>query len=228
MPLYEFANKDNESVGELFLTLEQREDFLRQNPNLHVVPGKLRYAAHKSAESFPSYPDMDNETKPVEERCGNFKPPVPASWKDSDEDTGKTGIKITDKRKVKRNYFEEDIKKYGKIVGTPKMLGDSSTDFHVDKVDCDQPITPREEFEYNQKMESDDKQGQVERKAGMKGFDSKNPIQVNPGSQELMPWEQGFAKANKKVYDAASNADQNRIKEDKHRERVKLGLEDED
>ena len=216
MPLYEFANKDNESVGELFLTLEQREDFLRQNPNLHVVPGKLRYAAHKSAESFPSYPDMDNETKPVEERCGNFKPPVPASWKDSDEDTGKTGIKITDKRKVKRNYFEEDIKKYGKIVGTPKMLGDSS------------PITPREEFEYNQKMESDDKQGQVERKAGMKGFDSKNPIQVNPGSQELMPWEQGFAKANKKVYDAASNADQNRIKEDKHRERVKLGLEEED
>ena len=43
-----------------------------------------------------------------------------------------------------------------------------------------------------------------------------------------MPWEKGFTKANKKVYDEASNADQNRIKEDKHRERVKLGLEDED
>jgi len=227
MPLYEFANKDNESVGELFLTLEQREDFLRQNPNLHVVPGKLRYAAHKSAESFPSYPDMDNETKPVEERCGNFKPPVPASWKDSDEDTGKTGIKITDKRKVKRNYFEEDIKKYGKIVGTPKMLGDSSTDFHVDKVDSDQPITPREEYEYNQKMESEDQQGQAERRAGMKGLTADNPLELSD-SQELMPWEKGFTKANKKVYDEASNADQNRIKEDKHRERVKLGLEEED
>ena len=115
MPLYEFANKDNESVGELFLSLEQRDDFLRQNPNLHVVPGKLRYAAHKSAESFPSYPDMDNETKPVEERGQNFEPPVPASWKDSDEDSGKTGYKITDKRKVKRSHFDEDIKKYGKI-----------------------------------------------------------------------------------------------------------------
>ena len=227
MPLYEFANKDNESVGELFLTLEQREDFLRQNPNLHVVPGKLRYAAHKSAESFPSYPDMDNETKPVEERCSNFKPPVPASWKDSDEDSGKTGIKITDKRKVKRSYFDEDIKKYGKIVGTPKMLGDSSTDFHVDKVDSDQPITPREEYEYNQKMESEDKQGQAERRAGMKGLTADNPLELSD-SQELMPWEKGFAKANKKVYDEASNVDQNRIKEDKHRERVKLGLEEED
>lgn len=227
MPLYEFANKDNESVGELFLTLEQREDFLRQNPNLHVVPGKLRYAAHKSAESFPSYPDMDNETKPVEERCGNFKPPVPASWNDSDEDSGNTGIKITDKRKVKRSYFDEDIKKYGKIVGTPKMLGDSSTDFHVDKVDSDQPITPREEYEYNQKMESEDKKGQAERRAGMKGLTADNPLELSD-SQELMPWEKGFAKANKKVYDEASNVDQNRIKEDKHRERVKLGLEEED
>ena len=227
MPLYEFANKDNESVGELFLTLEQREDFLRQNPNLHVVPGKLRYAAHKSAESFPSYPDMDNETKPVEERHQSFKPPVPASWKDSDEDSGKTGIKITDKRKVKRSYFDEDIKKYGKIVGTPKMLGDSSTDFHVDKVDSDQPITPREEYEYNQKMESEDKKGQAERRAGMKGLTADNPLELSD-SQELMPWEKGFAKANKKVYDEASNVDQNRIKEDKHRERVKLGLEEED
>jgi|TARA_B100000427_G_scaffold239471_1_gene202356 hypothetical protein len=227
MPLYEFANKDNESVGELFLTLEQREDFLRQNPNLHVVPGKLRYAAHKSAESFPSYPDMDNETKPVEERGQNFEPPVPASWKDSDEDTGKTGFKITDKRKVQRSHFDEDIKKYGKIVGTPKMLGDSSTDFHIDKVDSDKPITPREEYEYNQKMESEDKQGQLDRRAGMKGLTSGDAIHLSD-SQELMPWEQGFSKANKKVYDEAANTDQNRIKEDKHRERVKLGLEDED
>ena len=227
MPLYEFANKDNESVGELFLSLEQRDDFLRQNPNLHVVPGKLRYAAHKSAESFPSYPDMDNETKPVEERGQNFEPPVPASWKDSDEDSGKTGYKITDKRKVKRSHFDEDIKKYGKIVGTPKMLGDSSTDFHIDKVDSDKPITPREEYEYNQKMESEDKQGQADRRAGMKGLTSGDAIHLSD-TQELMPWEKGFAKANKKVYDAASNADQNRIKEHKHRERVKLALEDED
>ena len=227
MPLYEFANKDNESVGELFLSLEQRDDFLRQNPNLHVVPGKLRYAAHKSAESFPSYPDMDNETKPVEERGQNFEPPVPASWKDSDEDSGKTGYKITDKRKVKRSHFDEDINKYGKIVGTPKMLGDSSTDFHIDKVDSDQPITPREEYEYNQKMESEDKQGQADRRPGMKGLTSGDAIHLSD-TQELMPWEKGFAKANKKVYDAASNAEQNRIKEDKHRERVKLGLEEED
>ena len=128
---------------------------------------------------------------------------------------------------MKRSHFDEDIKKYGKIVGTPKMLGDSSTDFHVDKVDSDQPITPREEYEYNQKMESEDKQGQADRRAVMKGLTSGDAIHLSD-TQELMPWEKGFAKANKKVYDAASNADQNRIKEDKHRERVKLGLEDED
>lgn len=228
MPLYEFANKDNESVGELFLSLDQREDFLRQNPNLHVVPGKLRYAAHKSAESFPSYPDMDNETKPVEERGANFQPPTPASWNDSDEDSGKTGTKIIDKRAVKRSHFDEDIKKYGKIMGTPRMLGDSSTDFHVDKVDSDKPITPREEFEDNQRKKEEDKQGEFERNAGMKGWESGNPLELSD-SQELMPWEKGFTQANKKVYDSATdNTDQNRIKEDKHRERVKLGLEEED
>ena len=59
------------------------------------------------------------------------------------------------------------------------------------------------------------------------GLTADNPLELSD-SQELMPWEKGFTKANKKVYDEASNADQNRIKEDKHRERVKLGLEDED
>ena len=83
MPQYEFNNKETgESVGELFLSLEGLEDFLRQNPNLCVAPGKLRYLQFKSDESFPSYPDMDNQTRTVEEKDPNFVPAQPASWSD--------------------------------------------------------------------------------------------------------------------------------------------------
>ncbi len=216
MPQYEFANRETgESVGELFLSLEKMEDFLRQNPNLCVKPGKLRFMQHKSAESFPSYPDMNNETKCVEDRDPTFKPPEPASWQD--ENVKQEKYKITDKRKIKFSHFDEDIKRYGKITGTPKFLGKGETNFHVDKIDSDKPITPEEEDLFNQMEEAKDPQGQRQRALNMKGHTSKDPIDLPLDSGELMPWEAGFAAKNKDKYDSFDE-DKMRIVSDMKRE----------
>ena len=160
MPLYEFQNKETgESVGELYLSLEARDDFLEMNPKLCVRPGKLRLAIHKSEDSFPSNPDMNQETRTPEERGSDYKPPLPSSWVDSDEESGKTGIKITDKRKVKINHFEEDIKKYGKITGTPKAVGLPSSGTLYNSVDSDQPGSAREQQELDDIMSKVDEVG---------------------------------------------------------------------
>ena len=157
MPLYEFMNKETgESVGELYLTLEKREDFLRQNPKLCVKPGKLRYAAHKSADSFPSYPDMDNETRTKEERGGDYKPKEPASWNDNDVDTGSKKYKVVDKRAVKISHFVEDIKKFCRIVGAPKMLGRSESNFEYESIDSNEPQTWEEDQQRNEQSRKDD------------------------------------------------------------------------
>lgn len=205
MPQYEFNNKETgESVGEIFLSLEGLEDFLAMNPNLCVAPGKLRYLADKSDESFPSYPDMNNHTRTREERGDDFKPADPASWNDSDENTGKTGYKVVDKRKNKISHFDEDIKKYGKIVSAPRMLGEgSATNFHVDKIDCSDPITDEEEDQYNAQLEKENaklKQHKYEHDRGMRGTSSKNAINLDLGSQQLNPWEKGYAKQNAEQY----------------------------
>lgn len=220
MPLYEFMNRETgESVGELFLSLDGREDFLRQNPKLCVKPGKLRMMAHKSAESFPSYPDIDNHTRTKEERVDGFVPPEPASWVDTDEDTGKKGIKIVDKRVNKISHFDEDLKKYGKIVGTPT--------FTEREVDSNEPITHTEAIEQQIQDEKDNPQQAKEAKMGMRGMTGADPI-VLSDTQDLMPWEKGFAAANKDRYNDSKSADRSRRQEDHFRERTILGLEDPD
>ena len=205
MPQYEFNNKETgESVGEIFLSLEGLEDFLAMNPNLCVAPGKLRYLADKSDEAFPSYPDMNNHTRTREERGDDFKPADPATWNDSNEDSGKTGYKVVDKRKNKISHFDEDIKKYGRIVSAPRMLGEgSATNFHVDKIDCSDPITDEEEDQYNAQLEKENsklKQQKYEHDRGMRGTSSKNAINLDLGSQQLNPWEKGYAKQNAEQY----------------------------
>tara|TARA_B100001996_G_scaffold153098_1_gene116505 strand:- start:3968 stop:4669 length:702 start_codon:yes stop_codon:yes gene_type:complete len=230
MPLYEFTNKETgESAGELMLPLSGLDEFLERNPQLSIKPGKLRLAVHKSAESFPSYPDMDNETRTSEEKHHTFKPPQPASW--NDDDKGETGYKVIDKRVNKFSHFDEDIKKYGRIVGTPKMLGDSESDFAFDSVDSSEPISYEEEAQQYEIESKKDKQGTWERETlGQKGWNSKDPLSLNPtldtAGDTLMPWEKGFAKANKKAYDEGAVLDRERAKADRTRERVKLGLED--
>ena len=47
-------------------------------------------------------------------------------------------------------------------------------------------------------------------------------------SQDLMPWEKGFAAANKNRYNDAKSADRSRRQEDHYRERTILGLDDPD
>jgi len=206
MPQYEFNNRETgESVGEIFLTLEGLEDFLAMNPDLCVAPGKLRYLADKSDDSFPSYPDMNNHTRTREERGDNFKPADPASWNDTTNPTENyTQYKVTDKRKNKISHFDEDIKKYGRIMGTPRMLGEgSATDFHVDKVDCSDPITDEEEMQFNEQQEKENakiKQQRYEFERGMRGTSSKNAIDLQLGSQELNPWEKGFTEQNADKY----------------------------
>tara|TARA_B100000287_G_scaffold6701_1_gene6475 strand:+ start:7831 stop:8523 length:693 start_codon:yes stop_codon:yes gene_type:complete len=230
MPLYEFTNKETgESAGELMLTLDQRDSFLERNPQLVVKPGKLRLAVHKSEESFPSYPDMNAETRTKEEQGDDHKQALPASWTDSDENSGKTGIKITDKRKVKINHFEEDIKKYGKIMGTPRAVGLPSTGMYT-PVDSDKPGSQREEDEYNELMSKVDEVGAYERDVlGQKGWTSENAINLTD-SQHKMPWEKGFAKDNKHLYskEKKSNPDPGgdaaRLNDDIERERDILGI----
>ena len=124
MPLYEFNNRETgESVGELHLTIEAMEELLEMNPHLCVRPGILRFAQFKTVESFPSYPEIDNQTRSESDKNekGEWTITEPASWNDSKPDSHKTGIKITDKRKNKISHFDEDIKNYGKIVGTPTL-----------------------------------------------------------------------------------------------------------
>jgi len=231
MPLYEFNNKETgESAGEIYLSLDKLDSFLERNPQLCIKPGKLRYAVHKSADSlsFPSYPDMDNETRTKEETGENWKPPSPASWNDSDEDSGNRGYKVVDKRAYKVSHFDEDIKKYGKIVGTPKMLGSSETNFGYDSVDSNEPISLEEEEQQYEIESKKDKQGTWERESlGQKGWKSTDPIELSD-SQEKMPWEAGFAKENKHMYDQSAVEDNKRRNADRLRERVKLGLEDPD
>tara|TARA_B000000609_G_scaffold152870_1_gene140769 strand:- start:543 stop:1226 length:684 start_codon:yes stop_codon:yes gene_type:complete len=227
MPLYEFQNKETgESVGELILSLEARDDFLQMNPNLCVKPGKLRLAIHKTEDSFPSYPDMNQETRTPEERGSDYKPALPSSWVDSDKESGKTGIKITDKRKVKRNYFEEDIKKYGKITGTPKAVNLPSSGSLYNSVDSDQPGSAREQQELNDIMSKVDKVGTYEREVlGQRGWTSDKPIHLND-SQHRNPWEKGYAKENKHRYENPDpGGDQARIQGDIERERDILGID---
>lgn len=205
MPLYEFSDKTTgESVGELFLSFDGLEDFLEMNPNLCVKPGKLRYFTDKSDDAFPSYPDMNTHTKSKEERHASFKPADPASWNDTKDPTENyTKYKVTDRRKNKISHFEEDIKKYGKIVSAPRMLGEGSqTDFHVDKVDSSDPITMEEEMQQLEQQEKENaslRQKRYEYERGMRGTTSENAIELTD-SQSLNPWEKGYAKQNKDHY----------------------------
>ena len=227
MPLYEFANKETgESVGELFLSLEGRDDFLEMNPKLCIKPGKLRLAVHKSDDSFPSYPDMNNVSRSSDERGGDYKPALPSSWVDSDEDTGKTGIKITDNRKVKINHFEEDIKKNGRITGTPKAVGLPSSGTLYTPVDSNEIGSQKEEDQYNELMSKVDEVGTYEREVlGQKGWTSDNPINLTE-SQYRNPWEAGYAKENKHRYENPDpGGDAARIEEDVERERDILGID---
>lgn len=224
MPQYEFNNKETgEPAGELFLSLEGLEDFLKMNPNLCVAPGKLRYLKFKSDEGFPSYPDIDHETRCQEEKTANWKPAQPASWNDTkDPLENYTKYKVTDKRKNKISHFDEDIKKYGKIVGTPRMMGDSDHDFEWKKIDSSEPLNIQEEDQMNAMQESKDRQGTYERdRLRQKGWTSQEAINLGLDSQELMPWESGFTDANKDKYadlKKEMKADQERINRDKKRE----------
>ena len=228
MPLYEFMNKETgESVGELYLTLEKREDFLRQNPKLCVKPGKLRYAAHKTADSFPSYPDIDNETRTKEERGGDYKPKEPASWNDNDADTGSKKYKVVDKRAVKISHFDEDIKKYGRIVGAPKMLGRSETNFEYESIDSNKPQTWEEDQQRNEQSRKDDKRGARDTDNRLKGSHSLDAIHLTD-SQSRMPWEKGFIEENKDKYSSADDEDNARRQKDHYRERRILGIDPDD
>lgn len=223
MPQYEFNNKETgESVGELFLSLEGLEDFLRQNPNLCVAPGKLRYLQFKSDESFPSYPDMDNQTRTVEERDPKFVPAQPASWSDTTDPTENyTRYKVTDKRKNKISHFQKDIEEHGYITGAPKFLGGGSEkDFHVDSVTSNEPITIEEQRQYEEMQEAEEGNSRraVENRMNMKGLDSKNPIKPTLGSQQLMPWEEGFTNEHAEAYKDSADEDTVRIHKDKKRE----------
>jgi len=206
MPQYEFNNRETgESVGELFLSLEGLEDFLAMNPNLCVAPGKLRYLAGKSDDSFPSYPDMNTHTRAVEDRAPDAAPAEPASWNDSDENSGKTGYKVTDKRKNKDySHFDEDIKKYGKIVSAPKMLGEgSATDFKYDKIDVSHPTSDAEEEQQYEMMQKDKdaRRKAYEHERGMRGSSSKNAINLSDQPEgHLNPWEKGYVEQNKEHY----------------------------
>lgn len=216
MPLYEFNNRETgESVGELHLTIEAMEEFLEMNPHLCVRPGILRYAQYKSAESFPSYPEMENQTRTKEDKDEqeNWKDVQPASWTDSTPDDHRTGIKVTDKRKVKLSHFDEDIKKYGKIVGTPTFKGNEPHE----KIDFDGPVT-RAEFELNDKLaeEADPRNKYDKTLAGSDHTNQINPQLVEDiaGKDVLMPWEKGFVNQNKEKYTKEALADQKRIEED--------------
>lgn len=206
MPLYEFNDKGSgESVGELYLSFEGLEDFLQMNPQLCVAPGKLRYLADKSDDAFPSYPDMNLNTRTPEERGSTFKPADPASWNDTKDPTDNyTKYKVTDRRKNKISHFDEDIKKYGRIVGAPKMLGEGgSTDFHVDKVDSSEPITEEELDQYTEQQLASSRQArqaQYEHQRGMRGTTSDDSIELDLDSQRLNPWEKGYSAQNKDKY----------------------------
>jgi len=228
MPLYEFMNKETgESVGELYLTLEKREDFLRQNPKLCVKPGKLRYAAHKSADSFPSYPDMDNETRTKEERGGDYKPKEPASWNDNDADTGSKKYKVVDKRAVKISHFDEDIKKYGRIVGAPKMLGRSETNFEYESIDSNEPQTWEEDQLQSKQKDAEDPRAAQDNQNRLKGGHAMDPINLSD-SQQRMPWEKGFIEENKGKYNSGEDEDRARRQKDHYRERKILGIDPDD
>lgn len=228
MPLYEFMNKETgESVGELYLTLEKREDFLRQNPKLCVKPGKLRYAAHKSADSFPSYPDMDSETRTKEERGGDYTPKEPASWNDSDEDSGSKKYKVTDKRAVKTSHFDEDLKKYGRIVSAPKMLGRAECDFKFESVDSNEPQTQEERDQHTAQCAAKDPRGVMDTKNKLKGYNSADPINLTD-TQQRMPWEKGFIEENKGKYTTGDDEDRARSQKDYYRERRILGIDTDD
>lgn len=209
MPLYEFNDKETgESVGELHLTIEKMEEFLEMNPNLCVKPGILRFAQCKTAESFPSYPEIDNQTRTSEEKGDDYKPADPASWNDSKPEDYQTGIKITDKRKHKISHFDEDIKKYGKITGAPSFR---DSDPHA-KIDFDGPVT-LDEFELQEKLE-DERNPRNKFDKELAGT-SKNPIAADQMPDDiLMPWEKGFVKQNKERYTQQAYEDQKRYHED--------------
>lgn len=224
MPLYEFNNKETgESVGELFLTFEQRDDFLRQNPNLCVAPGKLRYMKLHSSDSlnWPSYPDMDNETRCDEERGQDWTPSDPATWKDTTDPTENyTKYKVTDRRKNKISHFDEDIKKYGRIVGAPKMLGSSETGFKYESVEISEPITDKELQEFNKKYEEENPRAKFDKEYKVRGNNAESQIDLTD-NQDLMPWEKGFAKH------VVSQTDRARMEADKQREYEILHPEEE-
>ena len=216
MPLYEFNNKETgESVGEMYLTIEAMEEFLEMNPNLCIRPGILRFAQFKTAESFPSYPEIDNQTRTDADKDekGEWTTQEPASWRDSSPDDHKTGIKVTDKRKNKISHFDEDIKKYGKIVGTPTFKGNEPHE----KIDFDQPVTMNEmELKKKQVDEENPRNKYDNTLAGGSSTNAINPIAVEAqaGQEVKMPWEKGFVEENKKQYTKQALEDQQRYEQD--------------
>lgn len=216
MPLYEFNNRETgESVGELHLTIEAMEEFLEMNPHLCVRPGILRFAQFKTAESFPSYPEIDNQTRSESDKNENGEWTItePASWNDSKPDSHKTGIKITDKRKNKISHFDEDIKNYGKIVGTPTFKGNEPHE----KIDFSEPVT-RQEMDLQVKMDEEENPRKKYDKnlAGNSSDTAINPqaIEAAAGPDVLMPWEKGFVNQNKHRYTKEALADQQRWEQD--------------
>lgn len=39
MPIYTFKNKNTEEISEKLMTYSSREEFLRENPDLELIPG---------------------------------------------------------------------------------------------------------------------------------------------------------------------------------------------
>ena len=190
------------------------EEFLEMNPNLCIRPGILRFAQYKTAESFPSYPEIDNQTRTNADKddSGAWVESAPASWNDSKND-GHTGIKVTDKRANKISHFDEDIKNYGKIVGTPTFKGNEPHE----KIDFSEPVTPREMALAKKKDDEENPRNKYDRTlAGGSSNTAINPqaMEAAAGKEVLMPWEKGFVKQNKQRYTNEALADQTRYEQD--------------
>ena len=72
------------------------------NPNLCVAPGKLFGILQvKSDDSFPSYPDMNNQTRAVEDRDLMLHQLTLHPGMTKMRLQNRLGIKVTDKRKNK-------------------------------------------------------------------------------------------------------------------------------
>ena len=160
------------------------------------------------SRSFPSYPEIDNQTRTNEEKGDDYKPADPASWNDSKPEDYQTGIKITDKRKHKISHFDEDIKKYGRITGAPAFR---DSDPHA-KIDFDGPVT-LDEFEMQVKME-DERNPRNKFDKELAGT-SQNPIAADQMPDDvLMPWEKDLLNKTKNVTPNKLYEDQKRYHED--------------